>query len=407
MGAGGLGYNSATYNFESTIVENHEIVMEYMHLPCRKFPKGLIMVVIGTELVHYGNFIYKVGLNSKPGFPLSMQMCIENPGYFWPNSIIERLIPIQRSYNAVKNRKHEVLNRKAIGVLDIEDDGNIDTEDLQEEGLFPGKILTHRPGGKPASFLKNTDSTADFEAEERRLEEEFVSISGVSPFASESAAAAGTSGEAMERIKEADDTRLSLTADNIYSAAIKGYKIDLRLYKQFATGPRVSKYIDENDEVDVVEWMASDLTSEDVFIDNEDEISNTPAARKQKVIELLQYKAFSNDVDPKTRSRLIKLMELGDWENADDSEEQHISKAKRENKFLAEGIPPNFKPYDMHELHIQEHNRYRLDVEYEQFEKANPEMAMVFDLHVQQHEAAIQMATQQALMAQVAAQPVK
>jgi CheY-like chemotaxis protein len=163
----------------------------------------------------------------------------------------------------------------------------------------------------------------------------------------------------------------------------------------------------ENDEVDVVEWMASDLTSEDVFIDNEDEISNTPAARKQKVIELLQYKAFSNDVDPKTRSRLIKLMELGDWENADDSEEQHISKAKRENKFLAEGIPPNFKPYDMHELHIQEHNRYRLDVEYEQFEKANPEMAMVFDLHVQQHEAAIQMATQQALMAQVAAQPVK
>jgi hypothetical protein len=408
IGAGGLIYNSATNVFESTTVEKHEIVIEYMCLPCRKYPNGLIIVVIGNEMPYYGDFIYRVGLNRKPGFPFSMQACVENPGYFWPTSIIERLIPIQRSYNAVKNRKHEVLNRKAIGVLDVEDDGNLDTETLEEEGLPPGTILTHRPGGKPASFVKNTDSTSDFEAEERRLEEEFVSISGVSPFSTESATAAGTSGEAMERIKEADDTRLSLTADNINTAAVKGYKIDLRLYKQFAVGPRVSRYIDENDDTEVVEWMASDLTSDDVFIDKEDEISNTPASRKQKVIELLQYKLFSNDVDPKTRAQVIKLMELGDWENADDIEEQHISKAKRENKFLAEGIPPNFKPYDLHEIHIMEHNRYRLDIEYEQFERSSPEMAMVFDLHVQQHEAALQMALQQNLMAQMAqAQPAK
>jgi hypothetical protein len=404
-GVSGLGSTSATYKFESTTVDKHEIVMEYMHLPCRQYPKGLIMVVIGNELPYYGDFVYRVGLNMKPGFNISMQMCIENPGYFWPTAIIERLIPIQQDYNAVKNKKREMLNRKAIGILDVEDDGNNDTEDLEEEGLYPGKILTHPRGGKPASFLVSKDSTQDFENEERRLEEEFVSISGVSLFASESSIAAGSSGELAERIKEADDSRLTLTADNINAAAVKGYKIDLRLYKQFATGPRVSKYIDENDEVDVAEWMASDLTSDDVFIDKEDEISNTPSARKQKVIELLQYKLFSNDVDPKTRSKVINLMQLGDWENANDIEERHISKAKRENKLIFEGIPPNFKPYDNHVIHKDEHDKQRLDVEYEQFEQANPQMAMLFDLHVQEHEAAIQVAMQQALMAQMATQP--
>lgn len=408
-GAGGLGYNSATYKFESTSVENREIVMEYMHLPCRKYPKGLIMVVIGNEMPHFGDFIYRVGLNMKPAFNVSMQMCIENPGYFWPTSIIERLIPVQRAYNAVKNRKHEALNRKAIGVLAVQDDGNLDTEDLEAEGLYPGKILTYGMASKKPEFLENRESISDFDLEERRLEEELVSISGVSLFASESSIAAGSSGDLAEQIKEADDSRLSLTADNINAAAVRGYKIDLRLYKQFASGPRLSKYVDENDEVDVVEWMSSDLTSDDIYIDKEDEISNTPAARKQKVIELLQYKLFSNDVDPKTRSKVIKLMELGDWENADDIEERHISKSKRENKFLPEGILPVFKPYDMHEIHIMEHNKYRLDVEYEQFEQQNPELAAVFDMHVQQHEQALQMAMQQALMSQMAAQsqPVK
>jgi hypothetical protein len=40
----------------------------------------------------------------------------------------------------------------------------------------------------------------------------------------------------------------------------------------------------------------------------------------------------------------------------------------------------------MHDIHVQEHNRFRLDVTYEDFERTNPELAAMFDAHVQQHE---------------------
>ena len=64
---------------------------------------------------------YKNGDDKKRDFPLTRQVCIEHPGCFWGISIIERLIPIQRRYNAVKNRKQEYLNRITIGVVDMEE----------------------------------------------------------------------------------------------------------------------------------------------------------------------------------------------------------------------------------------------------------------------------------------------
>jgi hypothetical protein len=401
IGTGGLGYNATVYKYEKTIVKNSEVVIEYSELPCKKYPDGLSIIIAGNELLHYGPFTYRVGEDGKFELPFTKQDCVEIPGRFWGMSIIERLIPIQRAYNAVKNRKHELLNRKAIGVLAIEDDGNEDTEDLEEEGLYPGKILRYQRGTKPPNFLVSRDSAADFDNEEVKLEHLFEKISGVSPFASQSLPPSGVnSGIAMEKIREQDDTRISLTADNINKAAIRGYKISLRMCRQFAKGPRLLRYIGENNQVELVDWYASDLNSDDIIIEKEDNLSQTPAQKKQMVIDLLQYKLFSNDVDPKIRSKVIQMLELGNWEAADDIEELHVIRAKRENNIIMHGDIPQIADYDLHSLHIQEHNRLRLDMSYEEFAAKNPELAAAFDMHIKQHEAVEQQKMQAAMMAE-------
>lgn len=66
--------------------------------------------------------------------------------------MVERTIPIQRAYNAVKNRKHEFLNRIAVGVLAVED-GSVDVDNLETEGLSPGKILVYRQGSNPPRLM--------------------------------------------------------------------------------------------------------------------------------------------------------------------------------------------------------------------------------------------------------------
>jgi hypothetical protein len=408
IGTGGLGYSANIYKIQTTTVENSEIVIRYTCLPSRRYPEGMIVIIAGTELLHIGPFIYRVGDDGKPGIPMVMQMCVENPGFFWPTAIIERLIPVQRGYNAVKNRKHELLNRKAIGVLTAEDDGTLDAEALEENGYPPGTILTYARGAKAPAFLTDNSSTQDFDQEEKSLESLFEKISGVSPFSTQSLPPTGVnSGIAMEKIREQDDTRIGLTAENINSAAIQSYKIDLRMYKQFAKGPRLLRYVGDNNDVYLVDWYASDITSDDVVIDKEDELAQTPAQRRQMVLDTLQYKLFSNDVDPKIRSKVISLLELGNWEDIDDIEDLHIAKALRENKRFEQGIVTMPDDFDDHSLHLREHNRYRLDVNYDTFRQMYPQIAVQFDMHVKAHEAFIQAAMQNAMMIQAAAKPQK
>ena len=107
--------------------------------------------------------------------PFVRQISAEQAGCFWGASVVERVIPIQRAYNAVKNRKHEFMNRLAMGVLTVED-GSVDTENLEEEGLSPGKILVYRQGSVKPQLMDSGAVPDDFSTEEDRLLQEFVTV---------------------------------------------------------------------------------------------------------------------------------------------------------------------------------------------------------------------------------------
>ena len=118
----------------------------------------------------YGSLPYKNGEDKKRDFPLTRQVCIEHPGCFWGISIIERLIPIQRRYNAVKNRKQEYLNRITIGVIDVEEDAYTNQEDF-EEGIGPGTIMLRKRGADKAQSLSfGTESVQNLNEEDRLLQ---------------------------------------------------------------------------------------------------------------------------------------------------------------------------------------------------------------------------------------------
>lgn len=88
------------------------------------------------------------------------------------NGLVSQLIPIQKSYNNIKNRKQEYLNRLAYGILEVED-GSVDVENLDEEGLPSGKILVYRQGATMPKFLEENKYNYDyFDNEEIRLKQD-------------------------------------------------------------------------------------------------------------------------------------------------------------------------------------------------------------------------------------------
>lgn len=65
--------------------------------------------------------------------------------------LVDMLIPFQRAYNAVKNRKMEFLNRYTMGILCVED-GSVDVSDLETDGVTPGKVIIYRQGSVAPEF---------------------------------------------------------------------------------------------------------------------------------------------------------------------------------------------------------------------------------------------------------------
>lgn len=89
------------------------------------------------------------------------------------NGIVAQLVPIQRAYNNIKNRKHEYMNRLSLGLMIVED-GSIDLDNLEEEGLAPGKVIVYRQGSMPPNLLQQSTALLDaFSKEEDRLRDEF------------------------------------------------------------------------------------------------------------------------------------------------------------------------------------------------------------------------------------------
>ncbi|AZV56072.1 hypothetical protein [Clostridium sp. AWRP] len=409
VGVGGLGYNATVPTAAITTKPDSQIVMEYYELPSKIYPDGRLIITTRDELLYYGTCPYKVGENGKIALPFVRQQCVKDAGNFFSISVAERCLPIQRAYNAVKNRKHEYLNRLAIGVMTYEDGTLADEESLEEDGLAPGTIIPRKPGSAPPTFVQSEGLPNTFLDEEEKLMSEFREISGVSELSSSSQASNGAgSGVALEVLKEQDDTRISLTADNIRQAILEVAKQWLRLYKQYSAGPRMVRLVGKDNSVYINYWNKDQLTSDDVVPLTDDDLAQTPAQKKQQVMNLLQLGLFNDPdtgrMDRSTRAKIMEMLNYGNWEDGNDIDQMHISKAMRENIDVQNGQMINVRDFDDHAIHIEEHNKFRLSSDYEDLGRERPDLADYFDQHVQMHQDAIQMQQQQAMMQQIGVQ---
>lgn len=383
---GGLGYSGLATKLIETTRKNSAIVLEKYVKPCEKFPNGRLIIVAGDKLVYDGELPYLNGIDGKREFPFVRQICNEEVGNFWGVSMISRLIPIQRAYNAVKNRKHEYINRLTLGVLAVED-GSVDIDNLEEEGLAPGKILVYRQGSSAPKFLGGENVPSDFEKEEEKLLKEFNSLSGTSEIGSMESVSASLSGVALELLIDENETRLKFTTDSMKSAIKTMAKHILRLYKQFATFPRLIKIVGDDGTLDVFYFKGNDISSDDVQFDTDNETNDTLSQRRTMIFTLLDKGLLADEDGKISNSMKAKIMEnigFGVWDNSVDLRDLHIKNADIENSKLNSGKDVEVKEIDNDELHINQHTAYMLKVLYGgEYDK---KIEKLFLKHIQKHK---------------------
>lgn len=277
---GGLGYNGTAPKIIESRKSDSAIVIERYSRPSVDYPEGRLTIVAGDRLVYDGALPYKLGADGERDFPFIRQTCTEEPGCFWGTSIIERLIPVQRAYNAIKNRKHEFVNRLSMGVLSVED-GSVDLDNLEDEGLCPGKVLVYRQGSIAPKFLEGESLPTGIDDEEQKLLEEFTNISGVSETLGTDYASANISGVALELMISQDEARLNATSESIKQANTQLAKFILKLYKQFALFPRLAKIVGQSGGVEMFYFSSSDITSDDITLSAQSDNLSSPAQKEK------------------------------------------------------------------------------------------------------------------------------
>jgi hypothetical protein len=168
-------------------------------LVIEKWSKNRLTIIKDDKLLYDGELPYP--------FPFVRGTSEIMAGEFFGKSVVERAIPVQRAYNAVKNRRAEFMNRMACGVVAVEE-GSVDIENLEIDGLCPGKIIVYKKDSREPKFMDAGGIPSALQDEEQRLLAEFATITGGGDFISELTARANIGATSLQLINEQTKVRL-------------------------------------------------------------------------------------------------------------------------------------------------------------------------------------------------------
>ena len=344
-----------------TVLHDSELLIERYTLPDSEYPEGRVEAVAGGKLLYEGSLPFANREGGKRGYPFVKQVCLRQAGAFFGTSIVDRLIPLQRSYNAVRNRKQECLNRLSMGVIAVED-GSVDADELASEGLRPGKVLVYRQGSAPPKMLDPGSVPSEYEKEEERLLEEFILVSGTGEALNQRTYSSGiTSATGLQLLIDQEAARLAVVAGNIGESMREIARHILRLYREFAGEKRLLRVTGEGKKVKLSYFCASDVSADDILFEEGEETSSL--TRRTLVFELLEKGLLSDregNVPTYVKNEILDEIGYGALERVEDLTSLHRHRAQEENLGKGELV---VKEYDDDDVHILEHTRYLLSEE--------------------------------------------
>ena len=395
---GGFGYENTTVTIGHRSMENAEKVITYFERPSKHKPNGQMIIIVGDkELVYYGDLPYS-------RIPIVQSVCIEVAGQFFGKSAIERLIPIQRAYNGCVNRIHEYIKQIAIGSY-ITEEGSIDIEEYEQNGQAPGAYLVYKQGSQPPIPIPNGNLPQEVMTERYNLKNDMEYAAGVSQLMVYGNTPSGvTSGTAISNLMEIDNTRLSLTGDNLRNAVRKLSIMWLEIYKRYATTHRIVNYVGGNDVGNAIIWSNKDINSYDVDYITENELLMSEEKQKENFFSCLNMGVYydkTGQLTTRAKIRIKDFMKVGNFTDLMGIDELQIQAAQRENVFFENGVIPEISDFDDHEVHIEEHLRYVLQMDFQLLKKKKPEFASALEAHLSMHKQIVAQQEQQAMMAQM------
>ena len=392
-------------------------------------PNGGLIITIDDVLVS----ISRDGLPYDHGeYPFAKFEHIPS-SLFYADSPLVDLNQLNKEYNQIRSEISEAGRRMAKPQL-ISPKGAIVVSRLTNE---PGQVIEYNPGFAPPQPMPLAPLPQYYLDQQGRILQDWEDISGEKEVTRGQAPAGVTAGTAINYLQEAANQFHTAQYQSIEQGYEKIAGQTIGLFVQYVDLPRKIKTVGADGSFDTLLLAGSDIASgTDIRIEKDSAIGKSRAANEAKVMDMFAVGLIDQPM-------ALKMMEVNGFQKMQDLLNVAEKKAQRENtKMKAFKVPDlrkaaeehavkvqqalaqerpelledpmvmeeleNLDPpvmipvddFDVHEVHIDTHNKFRMSQEYESLA---PEVREQFDLHVEQHLALQQQAMmEQAMQAQLA-----
>jgi len=379
----------------------------------KMMPQGGVIISIDDILIN----VYRDGFPYGHGmYPFTKFEHIPTATFYADSPIVD-LSQLQKEYNGLRSEIAEAGRRMAKPQL-IAPMGSIVPSKLTNE---PGLVIQYKPGMAPPQPLPLSPLPQYYLDQQDRVLNDWIDISGEREVSRGSTPPGVTSGTAISYLQEASNQYLTPQFQSIEAGVEKIATQTIELFVQYVDLPRKIRTIGADGAFDTMLLKGADVASgTDIRIEPGSSYAKSKAAQEARVMDMFSV----GIIDQPAAARML---EIGGVQKIMDTLNVAERKAQRENikmKMLTvedidtarmeamdqimTQLPPeamqneqimqeiqnmpaplivSVDDFDVHEVHVETHNKFRMSQEYEILPD---EIKAQFEEHVAAHEQAIQ-----------------
>lgn len=441
-------------DYKPTVISSNEI-METQYLNTKSSqansatPDSCLIIEAwikpgATPLLEHGGLVTMVddivvnavdtGLPYKHGqFPFAKMESIQS-GSFYPTSVIEDLIPIQRELNRTRSQMVEARNLMSRPGFFYRT-GSMDPNKVTSS---TGQYIDIRPGAEFPQPIPLPQMPGYVEKMQEDALRDIEDISGQHQVSKGNAPSGVTAGTAIQFLQEADNSYMATTHASVEDCVQKIAFQTVGLAVEYWDSERLVKYVGKDGAISAKYLKGADLkTGTDIRIEGGSSLPTSKAGRIALFMDLMN-RGFLPPQDGLELMKLPSMKAYWDISKVDENQAKRenlamselpvdqIQKARQQAEMaamggmdpMAMGMDPMENPgmaqqmevanepfvevneWDDHEVHLRFHENFMKSQEYQTLA---PEQQNEFKLHRQKHKDALFQSQVQDMMSQMQA----
>ena len=349
-------------------------VYEYYKKPDALYPEGRYVICCNKKILWDGKLPYTNAENGKRMIPFDFVTMQSIPNKMIGIAVYSQLIPIQDTYNSIKNRYLEYVNHIAIGQLYYWEGSLINKNNFTNK---PGKLIGLKRNAKQPQPVQKDKLSNEFTAYLKALEDDMLITAGLS------------------QITAFGSSKSNVRTDGV-ELTIRVFKKVLYLEKQRVDVIQTQLKLAKKDNY-TLQYNLQDVDPEQLSIINREFLMTSDQVFDKKLQQAgnfglynpqsgLSYSAKKQVLDAMKASYLIDTL--------DPQERATYDLCRDEQRQFMDGKQPEVFDYHEHERHIAEHNLFRISPEVrclrEKDEKKWKLLQEALDAHIKEHQQYLQ-----------------